>query len=106
MDILQGLYDSVFGYVDPAVRGGVIVLILLAIGRVIPNKKLYAFFNGVGTWITLGLSNRKWWQKVEDFLINAIDVCWQGLVHGLRSDNSPENARNRDVEYAPKKAPK
>ena len=77
-------------------QNGAIGAIVLGLLKFLPNDKLYAFGNGVGTMITLGLSKFSLWDKVEEWFINGGDVVWQGLVHGLRSDNSEENAKNRD----------
>lgn len=94
---------ELLGYFDPQIQGGVVALILFFLVKIIPNEKLYKLFDGLGIAVTLGMSRFKWWEKVETFGINGFDVCWQGFVHGLRSDNSKENARNRDKEYTPAK---
>ena len=95
--IIDALKDN-FAMIQNVVVGGGIALAL----KFISNEKLYSFGNGVGVMITLGLSKFAWWSKVEDWLINGVDVLWQGIIHGLRSDDSNENEHNRDVEYAKK----
>lgn len=79
-------------------NGGIMGIIALILLKFVSNESLYSFGDKIGTVATLGLSKFSWWQKIEDWFINGFDVFWQGIVHGLRSDNSPENSRNRDEE--------
>ena len=65
---------------------GSIIVVILA--KVLPNEALQKIFEGAGEVIS-GFCNRwKWWQKVEDWLIEGLAVSVTALIKGLRKDNS------------------
>ena len=100
-DNLFGSLGSLIGIITGS-KGLMSILILVAL-KLISNKRLYSWGDRFGTLCSAGMSKFPWWEKFESWLINGFDVLWQGVMHGLRSDNSKENDRNRDTEFAKEK---
>lgn len=80
--------------------GGMLGIIALIAFKFISNDKLFDVGDKIGTFATLGMSKFKGYQRFEDWFINGFDVFWQGIMHGLRSDNSPENDTIRTAKKA------
>ena len=66
-----------------------IAIAALLIGKLIPNEGIAKLFKGLGTACTLGMS--KWlpgvWQRVEDWVIDALGIAVTSFIEGLRTDN-------------------
>lgn len=79
--------------------GGGITAIVLWVLKKVPNEKIYnsveTVFESIGRICTLNLSrwkfSKKYWNVIEDWLIDLIDNVFgaavQGLIKGLKSDN-------------------
>ena len=91
--------DFLFSNVGLLGGSGATAVILWALKK-IPNEKIYEcvekVFESIGRICTLNLSRwnftKKYWGLVEDYLIDLIDntvgAAVNGLIKGLKSDNS------------------
>lgn len=89
MESLIVMAASLWGV--PAIK----TLVIIILGRFIPNKWIFNLFYGVGKAVTLGGSQffKKigliWvWNKIEDIIENSLMTAWNGFRAGLNSDDS------------------
>ena len=82
MEWLQGLISTLLG---SNIAWGVIIVLVLA--KIIPNSKIKEVFYGFGTFVTLGMSSFKWYEKFEVWFIDGLAVAITAFIEGLRHDN-------------------
>lgn len=74
---------------------GIVVILVTALARFLPNDKLYMWGFDLGKSMTsFGTKKVGYaWEKLEDFLINSLGVFLDGFRDGLNSDDSPEKKK-------------
>ena len=63
--------------------------VMLILTRLLPNEMLGKTFFRLGKAISLfgrGRLGTAFWEKLEQFLENSINVCWENLKQGWNSD--------------------
>lgn len=65
--------------------------VMLILTRLVPNEMLEKTFFRLGKSISTfgrGRLGTTFWEKLEQFLENSINVCWENLKRGWNSDES------------------
>ena len=82
LDTILELLKTMLGY---SITLDIVVIFLLT--KFVPNEKLEAIFNGLGSMATIGMSKFAWWNKIEAWIIDGLAVSVTAFIKGLRSDN-------------------
>lgn len=85
--------------------GAVLSFVLLIVGKMLPNEKVFGFGFKLGKTISsIGiLKAGDNWEKFEDFLINSGGQFFSGIKNGLNSDDDdpsigePEKEQEKNV---------
>jgi hypothetical protein len=65
-------------------------MVILTLARLLPNERLYVVCRSTGRALTgFGRAHmgRVFWEKVEHFVENSVQVCWDGLRDGWNYDD-------------------
>ena len=82
--------------------GSIVGLGLVALGKLIPNDKLYAWGHSLGSFIDVLGSGKLGvgpWEKIEDFIIDSASAFFGGIKDGLDPEVSPDKVEEKKEQF-------